>query len=157
MREQLISHLPWFVSSVAKLPGVRRIALLGSITTNKQDPKDIDFLVAVDDDIDLEPLARLGRKMKGRAQQMNRGADIFLTDAEGRYIGRTCSWRECGWGVRRSCDALNCGKRHYLHDDLVTVTLSPETVRAALELWPSLQLRFGLPKDLEKILEQLEV
>ena len=156
MREQLLSHLPWFVSAVTKLPGVRRVALLGSITTNKQNPKDIDFLVVVDDDADLEPLARLGRKIKGRTQQMNRGADIFLADVQGRYIGRTCSWRECAPGIRRSCDAFNCGKRHYLHDDLEALTLSQETVRSALELWPSLERRVGLPDDLEKILKQLE-
>ena len=87
---------------------------------------------------------------------MNRGADIFLADAQGRYIGRTCSWKTCGPGIRRSCDALNCGKRHYLHDDLKTVTLSQETVRTALELWPSLERRVGLPDDLEKLLKQLE-
>ena len=156
MRQQLLSHLPWFVSAVTKLPGIRRIALLGSITTHKQNPKDIDFLVVVDGDVDLEPLARLGRKIKGRAQQMNRGADIFLADAQGRYIGRTCSWKTCGPGIRRSCDALNCGKRHYLHDDLKAVTLSQETVRTALELWPSLERRVGLPDDLEKLLKQLE-
>lgn len=150
MREQLLFYLPWFVSVVTKLSRIRRVALLGSITTNKQNPKDIDFLVVVDDDVDLEPLARLGRKIKGRAQQMNRGADIFLADAQGRYIGRTCSWRECGPGIRRSCDPLNCGKRHYLHDDLETVTLSEETVRAALDLWPSLEGRVGLPDDLDR-------
>ena len=157
MREQLLSHLPWFVSAVTKLHGVRRIALLGSITTNKQNPKDIDFLVVVDDDVDLEPLARLGRKIKGRAQQTNQGADIFLTDTQGKYRGRTCSWKRCGPGIRRSCDALNCGKRHYLHDDLQTVSLSDETVRAALELWPSLERRVGLPDDLEETLNRLEV
>ncbi len=156
MRQQLLSHLPWFVSAVTKLAGIRRIALLGSITSHKQNPKDIDFLVVVDDDVDLEPLARLGRKIKGRAQQMNRGADIFLADAQGRYIGRTCSWKTCGPGIRRSYDALNCGKRRYLHDDLEAVTLSQETVRTALELWPSLERRVGLPDDLEKLLKQLE-
>jgi len=156
MREQLLSHLPWFVSAGNEVPGIRRVALLGSITTNKQNPKDIDFLVVVDDDIDLEPLARLGRKIKGRAQQMNRGADIFLADTQGKYIGRTCSWKECWPGRRRSCDAWNCGKRPYLHDDLETVSLSDETVCTALELWPSLERRVGLPDDLEKILKQLE-
>lgn len=157
MREQLLSYLPWFVSEATKLSGIRRVALLGSITTNKQNPKDIDFLVVVDDDVDLAPLARLGRRIKGRAQQMNRGADIFLADTQGKYIGRTCSWKRCGPGIRRSCDALNCGKRHYLHDDLETVTLSQEAVRTALELWPSLERRVGLPDDLEKTLKQLEV
>jgi len=128
-----------------------------SITTSKKDPKDIDYLVVVDDDVDLEPLARLGRKIKGRAQQLNRGADIFLADPRGTYIGRTCSWRECGFGIRRSCDALNCGRRHYLHDDLRTVTLTEDAMRNALELWPSLEKRVGLPEDLEEVLKKLEV
>lgn len=157
MREQLLSHLPWFVASVTKLSGVRRVSLLGSITTSKEDPKDIDYLVVIDDDVDLEPLARLGRKIKGRAQQLNRGADIFLADPRGAYIGRTCSWRDCGLGIRRSCDALNCGRRHYLHDDLRTVTLSEGAMRNALELWPSLEKRAGLPEDLEEVLKKLEV
>ena len=157
MREQLLSHLPWFVSAVTKLSGIRRVALLGSITTDKQNPKDIDFLIEVEDEADLEPLARFGRKMKGRAQQMNRGADIFLMNPQGHYIGRTCHWKECGPGIRRSCDALNCGKRHYLHDDLATVTLSDHTVKSALELWPTLEHRSGLPDDLVMILKQLEL
>jgi hypothetical protein len=157
MREQLLSHLPWFFSAVIKLSGIRRVALLGSLTTNKLNPKDIDFLVVVDDDTDLEPLARLGRKIKGRAQQMNRGADIFLADNQGKYIGRTCSWKDCRAGKRMSCDALNCGKRPYLHDDLKTVSLSDDTVRSALELWPSLEQRVGLPEDLERTLKQLGV
>ena len=123
MREQLLSHLPWFVSAVTRIPGIRRIALLGSITTNKQNPKDIDFLIEVEDEAGLEPVARLGRKLKGRAQQMNRGADIFLTNPEGHYIGRTCSWKECRPGKRAKCDALNCGLRHFLHDDLSTIML----------------------------------
>lgn len=63
-------------------------------------------------------------------------------DAERGYAGRVT--------------ALNCGTRHYLHDDLETVTLSQETVSAAMELWPSLERRVGLPDDLERILKQLE-
>lgn len=157
MREKLLSHLPWFVSAVTRLSGIRRVSLLGSITTNKKDPKDIDFLIEVEEETDLKPLARLGRKLKGRAQQMNRGADIFLTNPQGHYIGRTCHWKECRPGIRRSCDALNCGKRSFLHDDLATVTLSDETVQSALELWPTLERRSGLPDDLETILKQLEV
>ena len=157
MREQLLSHLPWFVSAVTRIPGIRRIALLGSITTNKQNPKDIDFLIEVEDEADLGPLARLGRKLKGRAQQMNRGADIFLTNPQGHYIGRTCSWKECRPGKRVSCDALNCGQRHFLHDDLSTIMLSDETVQSAFEVWPTLERRSGLPEDLERALEQLNL
>lgn len=157
MRAQLLFHLPWFVSAVTKLSGIRRVSLLGSITTNKPNPKDIDFLVEVEDETDLAPLARLGRKLQGRAQQMNRGADIFLTNPQGHYIGRTCHWKDCRPGIRMSCDALNCGRRHFLHDDLDTITLSDETVQSALELWPTLERRTGLPDDLESVLDQLEV
>ena|ERR1043166_4583419 len=157
MREKLLSHLPWFVSAVTKLSGVRRVSLLGSITTNKQNPKDIDFLIEVEEEADLEPLASWGRKLKGRAQQMNRGADIFLSNAQGHYIGRTCHWKQCGPGIRLSCDALNCGKRAFLHDDLATVKLSDDTLRSALELWPNVECRSGVPDDLKRVLDQLEL
>jgi hypothetical protein len=129
---------------------------LAQLPPTKRIPKDIDFLVEVEDEADLEPLARLGRKMQGRAQQMGRGADIFLANPQGHYIGRTCHWKDCGPGIRMSCDALNCGKRHYLHDDLDSVMLSDETVRSALELWPTFERRSGPPDDLERILKQLD-
>lgn len=151
-REKLLSELPWFVRAVARLKGVKRISILGSMTTEKLDPKDIDFLITVDDDADLVPLAKVGRQLKGHAQQLNRGADIFLADSRGQYIGRTCQWRECGPGIRRSCDALNCGERHHLHDDLSAVTLSDSTIRDAIELWPRMESRAELPKDLESVL-----
>jgi hypothetical protein len=56
---------PWFVRSVAQVEGVRKIFILGSITTERQKPKDIDSLVMVENSADLRPLARLGRKLKG--------------------------------------------------------------------------------------------
>jgi hypothetical protein len=156
MREKLLSEILWFVPAAARLRGVRKIALLGSMITEKKDPKDIDFLVVVDDDVVLDPLAKIGRRMKGHAQNIGRGADIFLADPGGRYIGRTCQWIRCGPGIRRSCDAVHCGRRHYLHDDLKAITLSEETVSSAIQLWPVLERRTGLPDDLEKVLEQLE-
>lgn len=156
-RQQLLSEILWFVPAVARLIGVRRIALLGSMTTEKKDPKDIDFLVFVDDEVSLGPLAKIGRKVKGHAQNIGRGADIFLANPTGHYIGRTCGWIQCGPGIRRSCRALNCGRRHYLNDDLKAVTLSDETVRSSVELWPVVERRTGLPDDLEKVLEQLQV
>jgi len=155
-RQKLLAHLPWFVRSVAKLEGVRRISILGSITTEKEKPKDIDFLVMVEDTAELEPLARLGRRLKGRTGSEGGGADIFLTDTRGNYIGRTCSWKECRPGVRRSCFALNCGQREYLYDDLQKITLSKKTIAGALQLWPKLEKRVGLPCDLEKVLGELE-
>ena len=156
VRGKLLAYLPWFVQNAAKLDGVQRIALLGSITTDKKDPKDIDFLVTVRDDADLEPLARLGRKLKGRTQQINHGADIFLADPQGKYIGRTCQWQECRAGKRLSCDALNCGQRPHLHDDLKAVTLSEETIRTSIELWPRVEEREWLPHDLAEAIKLLK-
>jgi hypothetical protein len=71
----------------------------------------------VTEDADLAPLARLGRRLQGRAQTLNRGGEVFLADPKGKYLGRICPWKNCGPGIRLSCDALHCGRRHYLHDD----------------------------------------
>jgi len=53
---------PAFVRSARMLPGVRRIALIGSLATDRVDPKGVDILVTVDDDADLAPLAPLARR-----------------------------------------------------------------------------------------------
>ena len=135
---------------------MRRISVLGSITTEKKTPKDIDFVVMVESSTELESLARVGRQLKGRTQSVGGDADIFLTDTVGNYIGRTCSWKECRPGVRATCDALHCGLRQYLHDDLQTITLSKETIETAVQLWPIQERRIGLPKDLEEVLASLE-
>ena len=156
IREYLLPYVPWFVTAAAKVAGVRRIALLGSLTTDKKDPKDIDFLVTVDDDVDLEPLARLGRKLQGRTGGIGSGADIFLANVRGEYIGRTCQWRECRPGIRADCDALNCGRRQYLHDDLNTISLSEETIPTALGLWPVVEARDPLPVDLAEVIKKLD-
>ena len=154
-RQKLLAHLPWFVRSVTKVDGVHRMSVLGSITTEKQKPKDIDFLVMIEDSADLEPVARLGRKLKGRTGSERGGADIFLTDTLGNYMGRTCSWKECRPGARMSCEALNCGRRQYLYDDLQKVTLSRETIDGALQLWPTVGKRVGLPEDLGTVIVEL--
>jgi hypothetical protein len=133
---------------VRHVSGVSRIALIGSLTTEKPEPKDVDLLVWVADDADLEPLARLGRRLQGRTQSRNRGGDIFLADLEGNYLGRTCHWKRCAPGIRISCDALHCGRRPYLHDDWCSVRLTEELIAAPpLELWPRRVARVVLPED----------
>ena len=82
-RQQLLDGLRRFVVSVREIPGVRRIAILGSIVTDKPDPKDIDLLVVVADDADLAPVATCARRLQGHAQSFNRGADVFLADERG--------------------------------------------------------------------------
>ncbi len=92
-RARLIAEVLAFVRAAQRLPGITRIALFGSLPTNKADPKDIDLLVTVTDDTDLAPLANLTRKLQGHAQQMNRGGEVFLADPQNKYLGRICQWK----------------------------------------------------------------
>jgi len=62
-RARLLAEVLEFTRAASKLPGVQRIALIGSLTIEEPDPKDADMLVTVADDTDLEPLATLGRKL----------------------------------------------------------------------------------------------
>lgn len=156
-RQQLLAGLRRFVVSVRQMPGVRRIALLGSIVTAKQDPKDVDVLVVVADDADLAPLATASRRLQGHAQSFNRGADVFLANERGSYIGRTCRWKDCRPGVRQSCDALHCGQRPYLHDDLDAIRLNASLVLSPpVTLRPRVERRGHVPPDVEEVLVALE-
>jgi predicted nucleotidyltransferase len=156
-RRQLLDGLRRFVASVRGIAGVRRIAVLGSMVTSKVDPKDIDVLVVVTDDADLSQLATAARRLQGHAQAFNRGADVFLADERGTYIGRTCHWRDCRSGVRQSCDALHCGRRPFLHDDLDTITLNVTLVLSPpVTLWPFVERRGVLPADVEEVVAALE-
>jgi predicted nucleotidyltransferase len=104
-RRELLGGLRRFVAGASQVSGVRRISLVGSIVTAKPDPKDIDVLVIVADDADLAPLAMHAQRLQGHAQSFNRRADVFLADERGKYIGRTCRWKDCRPGLRQSCDA----------------------------------------------------
>jgi hypothetical protein len=151
----LLSEVRQFIEHARSCPGVRRIALIGSLATAKDDPKDADVLVIVNDDADLTPLATAGRRLKGHAQSRNKGADIFLANPSGKYIGRICHWRECRPGIRASCDARHCGRRAFLHDDLDDVTLDASLIKTPpLELWPKIVRRVELPGDVETLLAQ---
>ena len=156
-RQQLLDGLRRFVVSVRQIAGVRRIAVLGSIVTTKPDPKDIDVLVVVAHDADLTPLATCSRRLQGHAQSFNRGADVFLADERGTYIGRMCHWKDCRPGVRRSCDALQCGRRPYLPDDLDAIRLSSTLVLSPpVTLWPYVERRGQLPPDVDEVVAALE-
>src|SRR3990172_11880354 len=150
IRSFLLSEVSRFIQRARTCPGVRRIALVGSLARDKHEPKDADVLVTVDDDAGLAALATAGRRLKGRAQSRGRGADIFLADLSGTYIGRTCHWRECRPGIRVACDARHCGRRHFLHDDLDDVTLDPALIKTPpLDLWPRVVRRSEVPHDVE--------
>ena len=153
IRERFLDETAAFVRAAGAIPGVRRIAVIGSIVTDKPDPKDIDLLVTVTDDADVAPLAVCARRLQGKLQGLNHSADVFLLDERGQYLGRTCHWRVCWPGVRQACDALHCGRRPYLHDDLATITLDKETIAAArLQVWPQVERVGLLPADVERFL-----
>lgn len=156
-RAELLEGLRRFVLAVRDVAGIRRISLIGSIVTTKPDPKDIDVLVVTSDDADLIALAMHARRLQGHAQTFNRGADVFLADEHGDYLGRTCRWRECWPGVRQSCGARHCGRRPYLRDDFDAVVLSSVLIAAPpLTLWPAVEQRIKLPTDLEALVAALQ-
>jgi hypothetical protein len=150
-RPHLLNAVLAFVRAGRSIPGVLRIALIGSLATDKPVPKDADVLVTIDAAMDLAPLARLGRRFQGTAQRINLGADIFLADSTGCYLGRICHYRECF--PRVACRARSCGLRQHLNDDLQIVTLSPAIVGAPpIELWPRIVARCAVPADTQALL-----
>jgi len=145
LRSFLLAQVLRFTLKAAGLPGVSRIALMGSLATSKAVPKDADVLVSVTPDCSLDRLATAARALKGQAQTRNSGADIFLADLDGRYLGRICHWRECRPGIRLACRAQHCGRREFVHDDLQVVNLAPMLVALPpVELWPILVWPFPL-------------
>jgi hypothetical protein len=150
-REKLLEAVLNFVRAAKECRGVLRIALVGSLATPKSHPKDADVLVTIEDSLDLGPLAAISRRLKGTAQQINLGADIFLANTQGEYIGRICHYRKCH--PRALCRAQHCGQREHLNDDLQVVTLSSELIATPpVDLWPEVHRRTPLPEDVEEIL-----
>ena len=157
-RHKLLEEVLVFVQGACRIAGVTRIALIGSLTTDKVDPKDADILVTVSDKADLTHLATLGRKLQGHAQSFNRGGEVFLANEQHQYLGRTCPWKRCGPGIRMSCDAQHCGKRPFLHDDLNAIKLSKSLIATPpLELWPEIVTHVTVPEDVaELVIRQLQ-
>jgi hypothetical protein len=150
-RRPLLLAVYSFVRAARAYPGVRRISLLGSLVTAKAIPKDVDLLVTIDRTMDLTDLARAGRRLMGSAQTLNLGADIFLADTTGRYLGRICHYRECH--PRSACLAQHCAHREHLNDDLHIVTLTKDLLASPpVDLWPNVVRRLTLPIDVEEIL-----
>jgi predicted nucleotidyltransferase len=154
-RPDLLRAVLAFVREARRLPGVRRIALLGSLVTTKAIPKDVDVLVEVADDMPLDQLARIKRQLLGATMATGDGcgADVFLCNPQGKYLGRICSWKRCAPGIRQSCEAQHCGRRQYLYDDLQNVRLDASLVtEPPLELWPETIVRTEIPDDVREVL-----
>jgi hypothetical protein len=150
-RAPLLKAVLRFVLDARGCRGMLRMALVGSLATTKPLPKDADVLVTIEDGLDLGPLASAARRLKGTAQQMNLGADIFLANAQGGYVGRICHYRECH--ARAACRAQHCGRQAHLNDDLHVVTLAHALiVSPPVELWPEIRRRVPVPDDVENLL-----
>ena len=68
---------------------------MNSATASQADRKVGDVIsetVTVTDEMDLAPLATLGRKLNGHLQHFGRGGELFLADAHGNYLGRAFEW-----------------------------------------------------------------
>jgi len=155
IRPFLLKEAQNFIRRASKMEGVRRIALIGSLTTGKPKPKDLDLLITIEATVNMAELAAIGRKAKGRLQSQNSGADIFLCNEAGEYLGRTCSYRECH--PRRLCRGMQCRPGSYLCDDLEVVTLSPDVIRdPPCILWPGITYREPLPRDVMEFLDTCE-
>jgi len=150
IRHFLLREALNFIRRASKLEGVKRIALVGSLTTEKPKPKDLDLLVTIDATLDMAELAAIGRKAKGRAQSQNSGADIFLCNEAGEYLGRT-RYRVCH--VRMACRGMQCRSGSYLRDDFVEVRLLPDLIKdPPCILWPAVTYREPIPKDVKELL-----
>lgn len=153
VRQVLLAGALRFVRRAREVPGVQRVALIGSLATSKPFPKDVDVLVTVTDDMLLDDIARAGRQLVGAVQQINGGADVFLANPAREYLGRTCPWKRCGPGIRVRCEARYRSGRPFLRDDLGSVELSRELIAAPpAELWPTVDARSAVPNDVEALL-----
>jgi len=153
IRTHLLAGVLAFTQAACRVPSVTRIALIGSLATDKPDPKDADTLVTVADDADLTLLAAHGRKLLGHCQSRNRGGEVFLANPRGVCLGRACPWKDCRPGIRMSCDARHCGARPYLHDDLGAIRLPKALVtQPPIELWPQAAAHVSVPADVEALL-----
>ncbi len=156
IRGRLISETLTFVRRLIGLEneppmnGLIRISLIGSLATSKPDPKDIDLLLTVSDDMALAPLASRTRRLRTNVESIDRSVDIFLCNPGGEYIGRVCKRRDCRPGGRLRCHALHCGRRPFLHDDLQLISLPHSLIALPpVDLWPRLTVRADIPVDLE--------
>lgn len=150
-RKNIIQLVYEFYISCIKINDVKRIALIGSIITNKEKPHDVDLLLTIPDDLDLNRLAKISRALQGKSSQIGGGADVFIANLSNEYLGRICIWKVCKFGVRMRCDADNCGKREYLHDDLNVIKLSKELIdNPPLILFPNIVRNVPIPLDVEE-------
>jgi len=151
-RGALLLAAQWFFNRAIKLESITRIALIGSICTDKQHPKDIDILLTIKPDADISSISKLKRQMSGRSQRGLLGADIFLME-EGSYIGRPCRFREPHPRVGCAQDGLRCDfDRPFLCDTSNSFELKNEVITSPpIILYPRLLAARKIPADIQAV------
>ena len=102
VRRFLLSEVLRFAECARECPGVRRIALVGSLARDKDDPKDADVLVTVDEDATSPVWPRPDDDSRGGLKFEIKGPTSFLpihlavtsvASAIGASAGRVCGPR----------------------------------------------------------------
>jgi predicted nucleotidyltransferase len=151
-RSVLLGAAKWLVDAVVNCHEIKKVALCGSICTNKEHPKDLDVLIYLKSDADIKPVAALKRKLQGQISRGRLGADVFLIEDD-KYIGRACYYKEPWCRVVCSNAGLRCDlKRLHLCDTSRTVTLKQELVdNPPVTIFPEFSTIVQLPQDLKEI------
>jgi predicted nucleotidyltransferase len=147
-RAVLLAAAKWFLEEARKVEEVSQIALIGSLTTRKTIPKDVDLVVTLKSSAGFKQIATLARKLQGRIQKGSLGADVFIVH-DNIYIGRACHYRE-PW------ERVECRRRHlkcsrdveFLCNTVSSFRLREEIIlRPPLVLWPDVVINVALPED----------
>ena len=150
-RSVILDCAQWFVGEIKKLDGIKRVALIGSICTDKKNPRDIDILITIHEGTDIKRIATLKRKLQGRIQRGSLGADVFLVE-NGQYIGRPCQYKEPWVRVVCASDKNVCSLgRPFLCDTSQNFQLSKDVVdNPPIILWPEARADIEIPCDIKE-------
>ena len=69
-RDHLLVAAKWFVEEAAKLEGIEKVALVGSLCTEQRKPRDLDLLVFVSAGASVKSLAKLRRGLQGNQRNL---------------------------------------------------------------------------------------
>jgi len=143
-RELLLQAARWFAVRASQLPGIKQIALIGSLCTAKKNPKDLDLLVTVAAKAELSSLAKLGRQAQGQVERGSLGVDVLLVE-DGKYLGRCCTFREPHLRVRCAPNLCDCDRRYLCRTSFI---LNRGVIdNPSLVIWPEFQCRGEIPDD----------
>ena len=145
-RRALLLAVCSFVRAARICPGVRRIALMGSLVTNKPIPKDADVLVTIDDTTDLTGLARAASAPQGVCSNHQPSSLMRLGVTSDAFASIASAIR--AWHASPSiADAAPTSTMTHV------VTLSKELLAAPpIDLWPDVVRRLKVPPDVDALL-----